>query len=238
MIKKWIVLLFTSLIISYLSAQTEKVKWDYPVKPGTEEWASFTTAKQKEDACQIPFEILAEIHTSDLAEICINYPFFFNYLSSDDERIGISIMIEKFNGLKELSRRKDGLQALIMVYKNYPVLTEVQNKSAKDYSTPYRLPFLELLLSDDKFTNRLDAKMSVELGKFVLEKYERKTDNSHIYSLFSIKKTLLLGSIVIRKQNKPELSQEQKDTVNNFIDNFSNAELSILTEISKIISKL
>jgi hypothetical protein len=236
--KKWIVLLFTSLIISSLSAQTEKVKWDYPVKPGTEEWASFTTGQQMVDACQVPNEILEELSTRELIEICMNYPMLFIYTASNDERAGISYMVENFTGFKELSKRKDGLEKLITVYKNYPVLTEVQNKLSKDFSTPYKLPFLELLLSDDNFTKQLDAKISVDLGKLVLDKYERKLENTHVYSLYNVARTLLLGAIVMSKQQRSELSQEQKNTIKSFIDNYSNAEPTLLTDISKIISDL
>ncbi|MDR2911116.1 MAG: hypothetical protein LBV47_07120, partial [Bacteroidales bacterium] len=207
--------------------------WDYPVKPGTEEWASFTTGEQMLKACQIPQSILETLSTKELAEICMNYPLFFEYIFIDDEREGINIMIENFNGLKELSKRPDGVLELVNVYKNYPVLTQIQDETSKDYDTPYKLPFLELLLANDIFISQLDTQITTELGKIVLEKYERKLENAHVYSMYNIKKTFLLGAVVLSKQ-KPG----QQDIVKRFIDNYNNLDENLLTEISKIMSEL
>ena len=35
--------------------------YDFPVKPGTKEWAAFTTHEEMVDACQIPESILHNI---------------------------------------------------------------------------------------------------------------------------------------------------------------------------------
>jgi len=93
-------------LFSYLITAQEPEKketWDYPVKPGSREWASFTTGKQMVDACQIPNHILKSLSTKELVEICFNYPLFLDYAAANDERKGISHMIEIFNGLNELS---------------------------------------------------------------------------------------------------------------------------------------
>ena len=45
--------------------------WDYPVKPGTEEWKSLKSHCEKISVCQIPNEILKNCSTEDLLEICL-----------------------------------------------------------------------------------------------------------------------------------------------------------------------
>ena len=95
---------------------------------------------------------------------CLNYPLFFLYTAYDNDRTGIRSVIENFNGLKELSSREDGAKELIQVYKRYPVLAQMPAKSSND-NLLIRLPYSELLLSDDHFAKQLDDQQAVELGK-------------------------------------------------------------------------
>ena len=146
---------FVLLFFSVIYAQ-EKMVWDYPIKPGMKEWATFETGEQMVKACQIPLDVLNAISTKELVMVCLNYPLFNNYLVLNDEREGISITIQQFNGLQELSQRKDGIQELIKAYADYPIISKVQNDvNSKDYHIPYKLSFLELVLSDNVFLTEM-----------------------------------------------------------------------------------
>ena len=208
--------------------------YDFPVRPGTPEWEIFETTEEMLKACQLPESILATASTRDLAAICLDYPLYFIYIAYNDKRMGMNIMIEQFNGFEELSRRKDGTLELMEIYRTFPVLTSAQPKSSPDYHTPYKLPFLELLMASDVFSNQLDNQSAAELGKIVLEKYENKLTNIHIYGLYGIQTTLLLGAVSIDKNS----ASEKSPVVKQFIENFSYAEPSLITEISQIISSL
>ena len=216
---------------------SERLAWDYPVRPGMEEWRQFTTGRQRWEACQIPQNVIDALNTEELAKICMDFPLFFEYAFSDDERMAINFMIENFNGLKELSKRKDGAMELINIYKTYPILTQIQDEASKDYHTPYKLPFLELLLSDNAFIKQLDDRMFDELEKIVLEKYVGKLENSHVYSLYNINNTFLLGAVVIVNRNSAK-TPAQQETARRFIDNYGRYDTELLTEISRVISGL
>jgi len=228
---------FHADILNAQTATEEKVAWDYPVKPGTMEWATFKTGQQKLEACQIPQKTLETLSTKDLARVCLNYPLFFEFALVDDERVGISIIIENFNGLKELSKSKDGVVELINIYKNIPVLADNQQVTIND-DILLKLPFLELLLSDDAFIHQMDDQMLVELEKIVLAKYDAKLQNMYVYSLYNIKKTFLLGAVVMNQRRKFTDSSQQQQTLKRFIENYRYAEPALLTEISKIISEI
>lgn len=225
--------IFTFLFSFALIAQRKEIAWDYPVKPGSEQWASFTTGKQMLEACQIPQRILDNISTTDLIKLCLNYPLFFEYAAFNNEREGIRIMIENFNGLKELSKRKDGVRELVKIYKDFPVMPNIM---IKNNDIPYKLIFLELLLADGSFINQLNTNELAELNKIILNKYENKLKYTDVYSIYNIKRTFLLGSVVLDKQGK--FTKTQRSVVKNFIENYHHADSNLLTEISKIISQL
>jgi hypothetical protein len=215
----------------------QETLWDYPLKPEMEEWATLRTKKQMVDTCQIPFDILNKVTTEDLVAICLNYPMFNDYLLYDDERRGMRLFINRFNGLLELSKREDGARKLMNVYFNFPILTQIQNNPlSNDYHTPYKLPFLEMVLCDDLFLNKLSDEELIELKIIAVNKYVDKLQNMEVYSLFNIKKSMLLASIIIGRLDDTALTQEQKEIIKRFIKNYQHCDAELLTEISKIIS--
>jgi hypothetical protein len=236
--KKEILLCIILLVSSNIQSQKQiDIPYEYPVKPGSEEWAAFTSGQQMLDACQIPQKVLSSLTAKALAETCMNYPLFFEYLAVNDEREGIRIMIEKFNGLRELSKRSNGTLELIKIYKTFPVLSKIPNLTSKERDIPYKLPFIELLLSDDNFINQLNLKERTELKKIVLDKYENKLANPDIYSLYNISKTFLLGAVILDKQDEAvSISSEERKTLKSYINNHVHAAPELLTEISKLIT--
>ena len=221
----------------YFHAQ-ETILWDYPLKPGMEEWATLRTKTQMVTACQIPLDILDTINTKELVAICLNYPMFNDYLFFDDERKGISIMIARFNGLKGLSQREDRISELIQTYSDFPILTQLsKDPMSKEYHLPYKLPFLESLLCDTLFLNKMDSTELEELRIIALDKYASKLQNPEVYSvLFNIKKTMLLIASIIDRQNNLALSPEQQVVLKTFIENYNHCSHNLLTEVSKIIT--
>jgi len=214
--------------------------WDYPIKPGSKEWAALKSGREKVEACQIPIGILARLSTKELAEICMNYPMYFEFTAYDDEKRAISRIIERFNGLSELSKRESGTLELINIYRDFPVTAQVQSESAKNLYTPItiKLPFLELLLADDAFAKQIDSQMAIELEKIVLDKYVRKLENNHIFSLWNIKRTFLLGAVTMNYRNKFLESSMQHDVIKRFIENYNHLDPTLITEVSKIISEI
>ena len=232
------IVLLLCLFFSFVTYAQEKELWDYPIKPGSPEWASFTNADQMWEACQIPDKILETLSTKDLVKICLNFPFFFNYALLDDERTGPSFAIKNFNGLSELSKRRDGVFELINAYGEFPIFSQFPDRSSKDYFTPYKLPWIELLLADETFIKQLNEQESGELGEIIVEKYMRKVENINVYSLWNIKKTFLLCAVNILNYSMTEKTPQQQETIRCFIENYMYADETLLTEMSKIISGL
>ena len=91
--------------------------WDYPVKPGTEEWEQLQTVKERIDICQIPENLLSSLSTDDLTGISMQYPLMsfdlFFYRPHDN---GLDTLIKKFNGVRELLLREDASKSLLKWY--------------------------------------------------------------------------------------------------------------------------
>lgn len=217
--------------------QVIDVPYDFPIKPGTEKWKEFKTGQEMVAACQIPAEILQRMSTDALAETCLNYPLALDYSAYNDERVGIRSVINKFNGLQELAKRPDGALALIKLYKDMPIDTKRVRISTrlKDNGSILHTAYLELLLADDSFKDLLSTNECLELQKLVQLKYEEKLKLPNIYDLYSIKQSLLLGSLLVDKAKGNSLPVTKKEKILEFVENYQNSDALLIHEISTYI---
>lgn len=236
--KKQYFLIISALFFSVLLIGQNKITtpYDFPLKPGMEEWKNLNSGKEMLDACQIPEEVLKNMTTQALAETCMNYPLYIDYLATNDEREGINRIINSFNGLKELSGREDGSKELINVYKKIPILDSNAKAKAKQENSPFQIIFIELILGNNAFMNKMNENDLVHLKATVLEKYQNKVDNDEVYSLYNTLRTLLLGAEVMAKQGSISAKTRSMDKdVSNFIKNYTNPTKEELEKFTKIL---
>ena len=112
---------------------TITIPYDYPVRPGTPEWAEFTDHQQMIDACEIPESILHSMTTEALVDTVLDYPLFINiYLSDTTTSNGYENAKEVFNGLTELANRPDAASILLDKYQKSDVITPNAYRSIPD----------------------------------------------------------------------------------------------------------
>lgn len=92
------------------SSCERKLVWDYPVKPGTDEWEEYRFGRRDEllEALQIPEDILSSLSIEELTAICVQYPTFWYYTTANDydnRKSAIDQWLIDFNGIKELFNR-------------------------------------------------------------------------------------------------------------------------------------
>ncbi len=109
--KKLILILFVIVPIVTLG-QT----WDYPVKPGTEDWKKYKSNEDMVKSCQIPKGILQSLSTNELIDICLRYPLLYDVFAFNDTDAGLAKLFYDFNGIRALYKRKDALDNLIKKY--------------------------------------------------------------------------------------------------------------------------
>jgi len=231
----FIIQVLTFSTLGLIAQVKEDSPYEFPIKPTSKEWGSISSSKGMLAACQIPDYILKNISTKALAETCLNYPLFFEYTASNDERSAMEVMIQNFNGLKELAQRDDGMIELMKLYQELPIRKESTSKiQAND--VPYKTMYIELVLADKIFVGKANYSELQELKKILLHKYDGKLSNSDIHSLYSIRKTLLLGAVVYLKQNSLKNTKSTNARViESFIKHHNSADSNELSTVSKII---
>jgi len=89
--------------------------WDYPVKPGSEEWEKHTTIQERIDAVQVPEIILSILSTEELTYLCLENPMGSLFVYSPFDR-GLDTIFVRYNCFRELLSRHDAVMGLLNWY--------------------------------------------------------------------------------------------------------------------------
>jgi len=90
--------------------------WDYPVKPGMEEWKQFQSNEEMVKACQIPKYLFPCLSTDELTDLCLQYPLLIDFYAFNNINNGLDKLFSDFNGIRELYKRRDVSSSLLKRY--------------------------------------------------------------------------------------------------------------------------
>jgi len=219
LMKKILILLLCFATCSIVYAQTEtKITWDYPVKPGSEEWR-WASYDEKVRKSQPPKDLMDNWDTEFLFEYCINYPlngviWFFN-----NPNDGFQRAYEQSSVWQEFILRKDAVEVLVKYFETRPYKELFEMKEIKKRNKElFTLFFLEKLVSETDFVLTLDSPSKRNLANTILQTHQSKKDfpddffgfpyNSSLCSLLKI----LENDKVISSNDEISLTNFRKKT--------------------------
>ena len=201
------VFLLVSLLV-YGGGTCASDAYDYPIKPGTDEWKAFGSHEEMLKACQIPEEILHRMSTTALVETVLNYPLIMDWLTYDTFEIGIESVRKQFNGLSELLSRNDAGVSLMGLYQTIdPTTWDVNSPIAERAEYYFRLLNIELLLSQDSVISDLSVTNLQNLISQARVICESKLLRSDIFGDYSLQFT----STIIEKAEQAILLKRYRN---------------------------
>ncbi len=206
MLKKFKLWVVCALAIGALapiaSAQEITEPYDFPVRPGTEEWVALGSHEARLKACEIPTDILSRMTTGALVKTCMAYPFGGSVALANDLKLGAGVLLTRFNGLQELVQRPDAGIELVDFYETVNVL-EVPSCGISDGRVCLlELIYLESLVIQDNVLVRLGPNEHERLLRAGLRVYEAKSSDSR-YSTFSLSVTARLMTESLSSVGRP-----------------------------------
>lgn len=227
------------IIMPIISTAQEKLIWDFPVKPGTEEWKELKNYQDRLNVYNIPDSLLKKIATEDLVKTCLNYPEFRLIMTRNSLQMGYDYLKSIFNGFGELEKRSNTGALLLDEYqkfdpsniKNYDTHLEKGGFSSK-------MRYIEILLAQKPILSKLDVKTKEKLIENCIFNYEKIEELTEYYTTFNLlTPTLILGRI-LEVDNLPEyVAQKTVDkNLQKFVDYsmlYDYSSLSDIIDISK-----
>lgn len=179
-----------------LSSQT--FSFDSITKP--EVWQSFQTLEEMQSACQIPDDVLPNLSTEELVQICMDYPLFGNYLAYDNETFGIKKVMAGFNGFEELKKRTDAAEKLLDRYANVNVMALNEDRENAEIYPNLKLGYLEMILCSGEIESLYQGEALQRMENLQAQKFaEKQLANSH--SASSLKHSQLLKQKIDEAKN-------------------------------------
>lgn len=223
-------LLVCSCFLSVLVvAQVTEKPYEFPVKPGTEQWAKLTTSDQKDEVCVIPDQVLGTLSTKALLLTCLNYPRIIDFFSTNNLQSAFDFYSNHFNGLKELLNRADLGKVLL----NYYPEIDIQNYIFYgDNGKPsfVQIAFFELLLAQEKIIKNFDNTERSEILLVAINNLEiRKSKNESIGR--QVTTGLIISRVLSVLNNKSIENIADKEVLNAFISSGVVLDTSIIDKI-------
>lgn len=187
-------------LVCLISALSQAQVYDYPVKPGSEEWGKLKTEVDRFAVLQIPENLLKTMNTHDLVVTCLNYPGMVLFGVYNDMQKGMEHLIKNFNGLQELMQRTDAPAELLSVYKQMnSSKLKLLSRSIEQSSWSIRRIYFELLLTQDCVIDKMsDAERSL-LMEEARNRLYHKIDNSEEYSVMDYQPSLMIVEKNLKK---------------------------------------
>lgn len=198
-------------------------------------WRQFQSLKEMQDACQMPEIWLKKISTENLVRTCINYPLYGIYLAYNNELDGINVIMSGFNGFQELIKREDAAKEILNYYENTIIsCTKSHETVLSKVINPLRLGYIELIIASNGIPNLYHESHIKRLEDVARNALILKIQEPNVYSLNTIKYSLLIGARA--KLKSDTLSFSDQALLKKFIDNGGITEsLHTITKISNIL---
>lgn len=235
--KKIRFLVFIATFLSFTPLFSQETGWDYPIRPGSEEWATLPTTADRIKAIQVPEDILHRLSDQQLLDLILNYPFFTSYILSDNPFDGYQRTMVTLNAYRELKSRPESLN-LIFDHYNRMDLSQINKlgESAEIGRFALRVSAIELMITDFSMDRKLSPEESEKILEGISRKYKEKSVNE--VELLSLGKltTAFLAANLMNGQDHLKNRISEKEELDRFVTNIRAVNNDFVDKIINQIS--
>lgn len=215
---------------------TSKVIYMYPLTPTKtpDVWKTFTNPQQMLDACQIPQPVLDSMSTKALTMSVLDYPLFGNIYAFNYLLQGFSSVAGSFNGLVEVTRRKDGGSTLMSIYWSTNAAAFGANwSSIQKVGYAKKVSNIELILGKRSILSQLNEQQLKVLANKIYVNRQTKQQFANFYGRTGIDiSEWVMGKIMLRAGYQPFKQEVDSDYyLREFIDRLPVAHAAVTQKI-------
>jgi hypothetical protein len=187
--------------------------YEFPIKPGSEEWAAFESHREMVVATQIPDEVLINMSTEALIGTVLNYPLLGDMFAFNTMQQGFDAVEANFNGLTTLLQRPDAGTKLLTRYQQMdPTIVQNGRTLTETGQLAIEFSYVEILLTQPEFLEKLsNTELDILLAE-TIKKGEAKYSLHDTYGYSGQEKTisLMINALAMAYPDEMErlLSQE------------------------------
>lgn len=180
--------------------------YEYPIKPGTEEWIKLVSRDERAQACMIPLDILETISTGGLFESLLNYPFILDYGAWEKMQVGFEKLKSENIGFAELYSREDLFQIICNWYGSMSLECEEWIYRPLNAPVTVELEIIEMFIFQNEFLDNLNHDKVLEIFKLIFNKLQLKIEHGSSES-GKLVSAAILGKIMFRSEFSPFVNE-------------------------------
>ena len=212
-----------------------QVTWDYPVKPGSEEWRLMPYAEKVEKS-QPPKELLNSWDTETLFKYCVDYPLNKVIGMYNNPNEGFKRVYEQSTVWQEFIQRKNALNVFAQYFEMRPFKQLFEIKDDKNLGNELvSLYFLEKLVSETDFSLHLDSSDRRKLANIIYQTHQSKREYPD--RIFGFPYNSSLVALVKILESDQVISSNDEISLANFRGKTGNESFVDETMESSIVSK-
>lgn len=213
--------------------------YEFPIRPGMEEWKAFRSHGEMLEACQVPESILKTMSTEGLVETVLSYPLSIDAFAYNDLQTGFDAVASQFNGIPELLSREDAATELLVKYRSIDII--VDNDWGPLETGEYilgKVAFTEILMAQDAIISKLNKTERSALLSEAVNISAEKSQLAEAYGTNSQIYTTWIVARVLQHENYAPFMQkvEESDALQLFIANGSVMGVDFVDLLDEIIS--
>lgn len=168
-----------------LSAAQESANNDYLLNVKDSKLELFESVQARVDALQIPDDNLGQLGTSELLNVCLDFPYNIDMFAYDSPEKGFDAVCKRFNGYRELLTRADLAEALIAECGEIPTqITAVLTKDEVEQGGfSFRCYMLFYMLGLHNVTSSMDADMRAMRNATLKASIERMSEYPEVFGV-------------------------------------------------------
>ena len=175
--------------------------YDYPIKPGTQEWINLGSRDERVQACMISQEILETISTGGLFESLISYPFILDYGAWEELQVGFEKLKSENKGFAELYSRDDLFHIIYNWYESMSLGCKEWIYHPSHAPIEVELEIIEMFIFQNEFLDNLSQDQIIEIYKLIYNKLQSKVEHGYPDGGKLIS-AAILGKIMYREKFK------------------------------------
>jgi len=235
-------IIFLIVFVAYPSTIfPQVVSWDYPLKPGTQDWSLLHNQRSKVQACQIPDDILTTLSSDDLIVLYLKYPLLFNILSFSTLHKGMDKQNLNFNGYNELTSSSNEPHLPFYRHLNIsPDNFDPNWTSIRKGSFAFNIISLELILSQNEILQKLTYTDKKLLLTDAITKLDVKRKYVQVHDYLGLKSSCYLIISLLQEFNKVNQfsSPDQLDKLKTFSNTSSIQDNNKILQITQLCNNV
>ncbi|MGI5914790.1 MAG: hypothetical protein ACOX5K_08780 [Bacteroidales bacterium] len=150
--------------------------YNYPIRPGSEEWINLKSMNDAYAMCQIPGDEIGKISSKGLILSFLDVPLTLKALYGISSGSPLSIwsgIFDKFNSITELLTRDDAASSLVSFYDEIDLVCAASSNIEDQLNLSYSINALNYLFSSKEVLTQLDINGMKNLVNILVEKYKQ-----------------------------------------------------------------